>query len=149
MHGGRLARRLRRSYHGPVSCDLSATYLESSGRWTRSGNGDGPSSTEIAGARIAYPVADWTARGGSWFARPRRCSKLIMPRRDGRVPLRSASRRVVFREGLVMGTEESGPPGGSRIPRWVRSIEASPQHPSAFRAWANPEELARWFPERI
>jgi uncharacterized protein YndB with AHSA1/START domain len=49
-----------------------------------------------------------------------------------------------------MGVEEPGPPGGSTLPRWVRMhrrLTAAPER--AFRAWADPEELARWFPDRI
>jgi uncharacterized protein YndB with AHSA1/START domain len=49
-----------------------------------------------------------------------------------------------------MGAEESGPPGGNTLPRWVRMhrrLTAAPER--AFRAWADPEELARWFPDRI
>lgn len=49
-----------------------------------------------------------------------------------------------------MGDEEAGLPGESRLPRWVRMqrrLNAAPER--VFRTWADPEELARWFPERI
>ena len=41
-------------------------------------------------------------------------------------------------------------PAGTDLRRWVRMrrrFNAPPER--LFRTWANPEELARWFPERI
>jgi len=53
-------------------------------------------------------------------------------------------------EDVVMGGEEAELPAESRLQRWVRMhgrLTAGPER--VFRAWADPEELARWFPERI
>ena len=41
-------------------------------------------------------------------------------------------------------------PAGTRLQRWVRMrrrLDAPPDR--VYRTWADPEELARWFPERI
>lgn len=41
-------------------------------------------------------------------------------------------------------------PAGTELRRWIRMrrrLDASPER--VYRAWADPEELARWFPEQI
>ncbi len=41
-------------------------------------------------------------------------------------------------------------PSGTELLRWVRMrrrLDSSPER--VFRAWSDPEELARWFPQRI
>jgi uncharacterized protein YndB with AHSA1/START domain len=46
--------------------------------------------------------------------------------------------------------DETGLTAGTELERWVRMrrrLNASPQR--VFRAWADPEELARWFPEQV
>ena len=46
--------------------------------------------------------------------------------------------------------DEMGLPAGTELGRWVRMrcrLNAPPER--VLRAWSNPEELARWFPERI
>ncbi len=46
--------------------------------------------------------------------------------------------------------DETGLPAGSELQRWVRlrlRLDAPPQR--VLRAWSDPEELARWFPERV
>lgn len=46
--------------------------------------------------------------------------------------------------------DEADLPVGTKVERWVRMyrrLSASPQR--VFRAWSDPEELARWFPERV
>lgn len=47
-------------------------------------------------------------------------------------------------------SDEPSLPAGTELERWVRMrrrFNAPPQR--AFRAWSDPEELARWFPERV
>jgi uncharacterized protein YndB with AHSA1/START domain len=49
-----------------------------------------------------------------------------------------------------MGDEQADLPVGSTLQRWVRMrrrLTAAPER--VFRAWADPEELARWFPEQV
>jgi uncharacterized protein YndB with AHSA1/START domain len=46
--------------------------------------------------------------------------------------------------------DETRLPAGAELERWVRMrrrLNAPPQR--VFRAWSDPEELARWFPERV
>ncbi|HEY8870132.1 MAG TPA: SRPBCC domain-containing protein [Candidatus Limnocylindrales bacterium] len=46
--------------------------------------------------------------------------------------------------------EETGLPAGTEFRRWVqmrRRLNAPPDR--VLRAWSDPEELARWFPERV
>lgn len=45
---------------------------------------------------------------------------------------------------------ETGLPAGTELRRWVRMqsrLNAPPQR--VLRAWSDPEELARWFPEQV
>ena len=47
-------------------------------------------------------------------------------------------------------SDQMGLPAGTELGRWVRMrcrLNAPPER--VLRAWSNPEELARWFPERI
>jgi len=49
-----------------------------------------------------------------------------------------------------MNDQDTGLPPGTELKRWVRvrrRLEAPPDR--TFRAWADPEELQRWFPERV
>lgn len=49
-----------------------------------------------------------------------------------------------------MSTDQPSTPAGSDLQRWVRMrrrLDAPPDR--VYRTWADPEELARWFPERI
>lgn len=49
-----------------------------------------------------------------------------------------------------MGDHEGLLPAGTETPRWVRlsrRLDASAER--AFRSWTDPEELARWLPDRI
>ncbi|HLX34311.1 MAG TPA: SRPBCC domain-containing protein [Candidatus Limnocylindrales bacterium] len=47
-------------------------------------------------------------------------------------------------------SDQPGLPAGTELERWVRMrrrLNAPPQR--VFRAWSDPEELARWFPEQV
>jgi uncharacterized protein YndB with AHSA1/START domain len=49
-----------------------------------------------------------------------------------------------------MSTDQPPFPAGTDVQRWVRMrrrLDAPPDR--LYRTWADPEELARWFPERI
>lgn len=49
-----------------------------------------------------------------------------------------------------MGIDQPQPLVGTDLQRWVRMrrrLDASPER--VYRTWADPEELARWLPERI
>ena len=49
-----------------------------------------------------------------------------------------------------MGIDEPSLPAGTELERWVRMrrrFDAPPDR--VYRTWADPEELARWFPERV
>ena len=49
-----------------------------------------------------------------------------------------------------MSTDHPPFPAGTDLQRWVRlrrRLDAPPDR--LYRTWADPEELARWFPERI
>lgn len=49
-----------------------------------------------------------------------------------------------------MGDREGLLPAGTETPRWVRlsrRLDASAER--VFRSWTDPEELARWLPDRI
>jgi uncharacterized protein YndB with AHSA1/START domain len=49
-----------------------------------------------------------------------------------------------------MTMDQSPPTAGIQAQRWVRlrrRLDAPPDR--VYRTWADPEELARWFPERI
>lgn len=49
-----------------------------------------------------------------------------------------------------MGNDQPHLPAGTELQRWVRMrrrLDAPPDR--VYRTWADPEELARWFPERI
>ena len=49
-----------------------------------------------------------------------------------------------------MGIDQPRLPLGTDLQRWVRMrrrLDAPPDR--VYRTWADPEELARWFPERI
>ena len=49
-----------------------------------------------------------------------------------------------------MSIDRSPNPAGTDLRRWVRMrrrLDAPPDR--VYRTWADPEELARWFPERI
>ena len=49
-----------------------------------------------------------------------------------------------------MSTDQPPFPAGTDLQRWVRlrrRLDAPPDR--LYRTWADPEELARWFPERI
>jgi uncharacterized protein YndB with AHSA1/START domain len=47
-------------------------------------------------------------------------------------------------------SDEPTLPAGTELERWVRMrrrVNAPPQR--VFRAWSDPEEFARWFPDRV
>ena len=47
-------------------------------------------------------------------------------------------------------SDQTGLPAGTELQRWVRMrcrLNAPPDR--VLRAWADPEELARWFPDRV
>lgn len=49
-----------------------------------------------------------------------------------------------------MGNDQPHLPAGTELQRWVRMrrrLDAPPDR--VYRTWADPEELARWFPERL
>ena len=49
-----------------------------------------------------------------------------------------------------MGNDQAQLPAGTELQRWIRMrrrLNAPPDR--VYRTWADPEELARWFPERI
>jgi len=49
-----------------------------------------------------------------------------------------------------MGNGEPSLPAGTEFRRWVRMrrrLDAPPDR--VYRTWADPEELARWFPDRV
>jgi uncharacterized protein YndB with AHSA1/START domain len=49
-----------------------------------------------------------------------------------------------------MGSDQPHLPAGTEIERWIRMhrrLDAPPDR--VYRTWADPEELARWFPDRI
>ncbi len=49
-----------------------------------------------------------------------------------------------------MSIDQPSTPPGADLQRWVRMrrrLDAPPDR--VYRTWADPEELARWFPERI
>lgn len=52
--------------------------------------------------------------------------------------------------GSVMPDDEGQLPAGVELRRWVRlrrRLDAPPDR--VYRTWSNPEELARWLPERV
>jgi uncharacterized protein YndB with AHSA1/START domain len=49
-----------------------------------------------------------------------------------------------------MGNDQPQLPAGTELKRWVRMrrrLDAPPDR--VYRTWSDPEELARWFPDRI